>query len=107
MRYLIVLLLLAGCATGPSADQLELNAYEAFLNEQIRKGEISLTQGQYLYARRRNEMMANRRAQQSVNDAAAIQALEQYRRSSTPVFVPHRPSQQIVCRHIGNQTICD
>lgn len=88
-KWLYLVVLLAGCATGPSAYEQEFHAYINLVNEAISMGRITQAQGQYLVAQKRNEIISRRssdhdRAMAGAALGAAIM------NSSGPYFLPQR-----------------
>lgn len=63
LRYLVVLMLLAGCASAPEIDPnleaaltAEAKAYSAMLQAKMDRGEMSPEEAKYLYTRKVNEL---------------------------------------------------
>lgn len=62
MRYLFVLLLLAGCTTSPNMDDVEAagieeaKSYSAMLSAKMDRGELSEEEARYLYTQKVNEL---------------------------------------------------
>lgn len=62
MRYLVVLLMLFGCASPPNMDDVEAagiaeaKAYSAMLSAKMDRGELSEEEARYLYTQKVNEL---------------------------------------------------
>ncbi len=91
MRYLIVLLLLTGCATAEprfdadieTALENEAKAYAAMLREKMERGEMTEQDARYLYTKKTNEL-----ADRAVAQQRARHSVRQPRRQETTACRP-------------------
>ncbi len=92
MRWVILALALTGCAaSGPNPYSIEMQAYEAMLNEQLQAGKLTLPQAQYLQAQKLNELRSRQAADQANRNAAVLNALGAaavVQQNTTPVMGP-------------------
>lgn len=100
-KMLIVVALLAGCASQPNSYEEEWGAYQRYLRSEIAAGRMSREKAEYLATAKRNELLARKNAddQASMGAAAAGLGLMQ---SSGPYY--NTPS--VTCSTMGATTTC-
>ena len=98
-RLLVVVLLLSGCATGPSPEEIEYRAYVNVLNEQIRNGQVTRAQGEYLAAQKVNELRERRAGRRSAEAASAANNAAVMQQGINMM-------NQQPCRNVGGRIVC-
>lgn len=105
-KFLLLLVFLGGCATGPSPYDVELNAYRNYLLSEVGAGRMSREQGEYLFSAKRNEIRSNQ--SQAVNAAIgqAAMGVNMMNASSVRPIIPPAVNCQTVQQGYALNTRC-
>ena len=97
---LVILVALAGCATGPNRYEMEFQAYVNYLDSEIRAGRMTREQGLYVATNKLNQLRSQQAADNNARDQAVVNALgaaAAINRANQPYTLTPPPRQPIIC----------
>ena len=111
MRLIAFCLVLAcyGCAVapqGPNRYEMEMNAYDSYLNSEVRAGRLTMEQARYLQLQKYNQLQSQRqtdRAASSADTMNTMHLLNQMQRAQQPTFLPS-PTMNCTSQNINGIT---
>lgn len=97
----ILMAIVAGCASGPSPLEQEWQSYTRYLHSEVQAGRMTQEHAQYLATAKRNELLVRQRAEQESRANAAAAGLGMMQSSG-----PYQNSPSITCNSAGSVTTC-